>query len=675
MKNIVIIQARLNSKRLPNKILKKIGNYSCLDFLLKRLKKSKLVDKVIIASNKKSKSLKKKISEPNLNFFFGSDENVLKRYYDCCKKYNIKNEDNIIRITADCPFLDPKLLDKLLEIRTIKNLEVITNTQPATYPDGMDISIFKFYLLKKAYLKAKKKSDLEHVTPFIYRIKNIKKENFNDKQNLSNVRITLDDSNDLEFLNFIFKELKQNIHFNYKNLKKLIFKLRKNNPKYKKNLFSDERNLGKQMSSGYKIWKYAETLIPSGNMLLSKRPDYFIPYKWPTYYSRAKGCNVWDLDGKKYVDFSAMGIGTSLLGYSNDKINKEAMLAIKNGVASTLNSYEDVRLAEYFLKFNKWAHMVKFTRSGGEALAVAVRLARAYSGKDKVLICGYHGWHDWYLSTNLKKKNSLNNFLIPDMEVKGVPNHLKGSTNIFEFNDLKDFKKKFKNKNIGAVIMEVERNDKPKKKFLSEIRKLTSEQKIPLIFDECTSGFRETRSGIFEKYGVFPDIAMFGKSIANGHAFSLIAGKKEIMNLSKKTFISSTMWSERVGPAAALAALKEMDRIKSWKIISRTGNYIKDSWIKIAKKNNLKLKVYGIASVPKFEIISKNFNFYKTFITSEMLKKNILATNYIFVSISHTKIKVNRYLKYLDAIFKRISEMEKQKNNFNLQVQAKFFKK
>ena len=509
---------------------------------------------------------------------------------------------------------------------------------------------------------------MEHVTSYIHRIKNIKKENFKNKKDFSNVRVTLDDQSDLNFLNFMFKELKQNIQFTYKNLQNLIIKLRKNNSDYRGNLFSNERNMGKHMSSGYKVWKYAETLIPSGNMLLSKRPDYFIPYKWPTYYSRAKGCNVWDLDGKKYDDFSAMGIGTSLLGYSNNRINKEAMLAIKNGVVSTLNCYEDVRLAEFFLKFNKWADMVKFTRSGGEALAVSVRLARAYSGKDKVLICGYHGWHDWYLSTNLKNKNSLNNFLIPDMEVKGVPNHLQGSTNTFKFNDLKDFKKKFKNKNIGAVIMEVERNDKPK-------RRLTSEQKIPLIFDECTSGFRETRSGIFEKYGVFPDIAMFGKSIANGHAFSLIVGKKEIMNLSKKTFISSTMWSERVGPATALAALKEMDRIKSWRIITRSGNYIKDSWIKIAKKNNLRLKVYGIASVPKFEIISKNFNFYKTFITSEMLKKNILATNYIFVSVAHTKIKIDRYLKFLDIIFKKISEMEKQKNNFNLQMQAKLFKK
>ncbi len=675
MKNIVIIQARLNSNRLPNKVLKKIGNYSCLEILIKRLKKSKLVDRVIIASNKKSLKIKKIFSKFNVDFFFGNDENVLKRYYDCCKKFNIKNDDNIIRITGDCPFTDPKLLDKLLQTLKNKKLEVVSNTQPASFPDGMDICIFKFYLLKKAYFKAKNKYDLEHVTPFIYRIKNVRKENLKDKEDFSKIRLTLDNLSDLNFLNFIFKELNQDIGFTYDKLRKLLKKLRKNNQEFKENLHSNDRNAGSEMSLGYKKWKYAETLISDGNMLLSKRPDYFLPYKWPTYYSKARGCSVWNLDGKKFDDFSAMGIGTSLLGYSNNIVNKEVMSAIKNGVASTLNCYEDVALAEYFLKFNKWAGKVKFTRSGGEALAVSVRLARAYSGKDKILICGYHGWHDWYLSSNLKSKKSLNDFLIPNMDVKGVPSFLQGSTRTFKFNDIDDFKKKFKNKNIGAVIMEVERNEKPKYKFLKEIRRLTLERNIPLIFDECTSGFRETRSGIFEKYKIYPDLAMFGKSIGNGHAFSLIAGKEDIMNASKNTFISSTMWTERVGPTAALAALKEMDRIKSWRKISKIGNYIKKNWIKIAKKNNLKLKVYGIASIPKFEIVSKKFNFYKTFITSEMLKKNILATNYMFVSVAHTKSKVDRYLKHLNLVFEKISEMENNKKKFYIFKQATFFKK
>ena len=275
MKNIVIIQARLNSSRLPNKILSKIGNYSCLEILIKRLKKSKLTDRIIIASNKKSLKIKKIFSKFNIDFFFGNDENVLKRYYECCKKFNLRNDDNIIRITADCPFTDPKLLDKLLQTLKDKKLEVVSNTQPASFPDGMDICIFKFYLLKKAYFKAKNKYDLEHVTPFIYRIKNTRKENIKDMKDFSKVRLTLDSLSDLNFLNFIFNELNQDIGFTYKKLKNLLIKLRKSNHEFKENLYSNERNVGGEMSLGYKKWKYAETVIADGNMLLSKRPDYF----------------------------------------------------------------------------------------------------------------------------------------------------------------------------------------------------------------------------------------------------------------------------------------------------------------------------------------------------------------------------------------------------------------
>ena len=162
----------------------------------------------------------------NVDFFFGNDENVLKDIM-IVKKFNIKNEDNIIRITADCPFTDPKLLDKLLQTLKDKKLEVVSNTQPASFPDGMDICVLKFYLLKKAYFNAKNKYDLEHVTPFVYRIKNIRKENIQDKKDFSRVRLTLDNLSDLNFLNFIFNELNQDIGFTYKKLKNLLIKLRK----------------------------------------------------------------------------------------------------------------------------------------------------------------------------------------------------------------------------------------------------------------------------------------------------------------------------------------------------------------------------------------------------------------------------------------------------------------
>ena len=671
MKNklLVIIQARLGSVRLPEKVLKKIGNLSIIEIIVKRLRRSKHPIQIVVATSNNKKDLKliSFLNKKNIEVSQGSELDVLARYYETAKKFSASH---IARVTGDCPFIDESLLDKMISKIQKGKYDYVSNINPPTYPDGLDLEVFTFKNLKNAHKKAIENYDREHVTPFIIR-NSKKKYNFSLKKDLSNIRLTLDESIDLEVLQDVYTKFDKSFNFSIKDLIDLIAK---DKNIFKRNM-SIKRNIGSQVNTGQKLWRRALNVIPGGNMLLSKRPEMFLPGLWPVYFSKSKDCYVWDLDKKKYIDLATMSVGTNTLGYSNRKIDNEVIKSIKKGNMSSLNCPEEVFLSEKLLKMHKGFDMIKYAKTGGEANSIAIRIARAFTKKDNVAICGYHGWHDWYLSANLTSKKNLSSHLLPGLSASGVPKKLANTVFPFEYNDINKFYKICKNKNIGVVKMEIYRNFPPKDNFLKKIKDFCSKNKIVLIFDECTSGFRETRSGIFEKYGVFPDIAMFGKSIANGHAFSLIAGKKEIMNLSKKTFISSTMWSERVGPAAALAALKEMDRIKSWKIISRTGNYIKDSWIKIAKKNNLKLKVYGIASVPKFEIISKNFNFYKTFITSEMLKKNILATNYIFVSISHTKIKVNRYLKYLDAIFKRISEMEKQKNNFNLQVQAKFFKK
>ena len=681
MKNYAIIQARLNSTRLPNKVLKKIGNFYALEILIKRLKKSKLIDKIIIATNKKSKKLKFFEKKYNLEVFEGEDENVLKRFYDCSKKFNFKINDNIIRITGDCPFIDGKIVDKGLEL--IKNLKihVVSNTQKLTYPDGLDFSIFKFKLLKKAYQEAKSEYDKEHVTSYIYKIKNLQKIDLKDKEDFSNIRLTLDTNSDLNFLNFIFKKMKSNIFFSYQELKKNIRELTKKD-KIKYAIFINSkkiRNIGSEMSEGYKLWTNTKNIIAGGNMLLSKRPDYFLPLKWPTYYLKAKGCLIKDIQNKNFYDMSAMGIGTSLLGYANSKVDSEVKKKIKNGIVSTLNSVEDIELANILLKLNQWADMVKYTRSGGEALALSVRLARAYTGKQKILICGYHGWHDWYLAANLSNKNNLDKFLMPELNIKGVPGLMKDSVIPFKINDYKNFYKIIKKNNIAGVVMEVERNEKPKIDFLKKIRKLTEKYNVPLIFDECTSGFRETSSGIFKKYNVEPDIAMYGKSIANGYAFSALVGKEKIMKMCDETFASSTMWTEGVGPTAAIATLKEMSRIKSWKIITNLGKYIKKKWLYLGNKHNLKIKIYGISSIPKFEIISKDFNLYKSFITKKMLEKGFLATTYIFISTAHKKKIIDKYLDTLDDVFKEISKHENKiiniKETENFYLLTKNFRK
>ena len=262
------------------------------------------------------------------------------------------------------------------------------------------------------------------------------------------------------------------------------------------------------MNTGQKLWKSAKQLIPGGNMLLSKRPEMFLPEKWPAYFSKAKGCKIWDLDGNEYIDMSIMGIGTNILGYGHHEVDEAVMRTIQAGNMSTLNCPEEVYLAEKLIELHSWADMARFARSGGEANAIAIRIARAASGKDKVAICGYHGWHDWYLSANLADDKSLNGHLLPGLEPKGVPSNLKGTVFPFRYNDFKELEALVNSQEIGVIKMEVVRNSEPENEFLLKVRDLATKHNIVLIFDECTSGFRETFGGLHLKYGIKPDLAM-----------------------------------------------------------------------------------------------------------------------------------------------------------------------
>ena len=329
---------------------------------------------------------------------------------------------------------------------------------------------------------------------------------------------------------------------------------------------------------------------------------------------------------------------------------------------TTLNCPEEVELAERLIDIHPWADMVRLARTGGEANSIAIRIARTASRKDKVAICGYHGWHDWYLSTNIGKKNNLDEHLLPGLSPNGVPKKLRGLTLPFKYNSLESFFSVIENNDIGAIKMEVTRSVPPNPGFLETIRRVSKEKNIVLIFDECTSGFRETYGGIHKKYNVEPDIAVFGKAIGNGYAISAIIGKKEVMESCQDTFVSSTFWTERIGPTAAIKTLKVMKQLKSWETISKTGKDIKKIWHRLSNKYNLQMNISGIAAIPKFSFISKNNLAYKTLITQEMLKKGYLSSNSVYTCISHSKKIIDKYEFNIDRIFKIIEECENGDN-------------
>ena len=615
-KVLAIIQSRYQSSRLPGKILKKVNNKTILEILIKRLSKSKLISKIVVAcsNNKKDKKIIDVCKKLKVEYFIGSEPNVLSRYYYCARKYKI---ENIVRITGDCPLIDYNIVDIVIKNFFSKKVDYASNTNPPSFPDGLDVEIFNIKLLKEAFIKAKTDHDKEHVTSYMIKNKKYKKFNLLSKNDLSFLRLTLDEPEDFIVIEQIINNFKNKEYFNLTDILKLF--------KNKKKIFLHNkhfvRNEGSKISKGQKMWKKAKGIIPGGTMLFSKNPDLFLPGKWPAYFSKTKGCKVWDLNNKAHYDVCYMGVGTNTLGYNHPSVEKKVIEIIKKGTMSTLNSSEEILLGEKLISLHPWSHKIRFTRSGGEANAVAIRIARAATGKDKIAVCGYHGWHDWYLSSNLQNKKNLDNHLMKNLPISGVPKNLKNTVYSFDYNNFEQLKRIVDLYDIGIIKMEVKRNFDPKSNFLHKVRKLANKKNIVLIFDECTSGFRQNFGGLHKYYNVNPDIAIFGKALGNGYAINAIIGKDEIMNSVSSTFISSTFWTERIGPTAALETLKVMEKIQSWKIITEKGKKIKEIWSKLSKLYKLKINIEGLDAIPSFYFSSDKNLMYKTLITQEMLKK------------------------------------------------------
>ena len=661
MRIVAIVQARMGSIRLPDKVMKPIGIIPMIEILLKRLNNSKLLNQIILATSTdtRNKSLVEHVESLGFTCQQGSDLDVLERYVQAAEQ---SKADVIVRITGDCPLVDPVLVDECITRFKETKVDYCANTSPPTFPDGLDIEVIKFSALKKAAQESTKLSHREHVTPYIRELDVFSKSNYSNNEDFSALRWTIDDKEDFDVISKVFEHFKPNIYFSWKE----VLALYNNQPQLFAANFQTQRNEGEVMKTGQKLWKRAKRIIPGGNMLLSKRPEMFLPNQWPTYFSKAKGCKVWDLDGNEYIDMSIMGIGTNILGYGHAEVDEAVIKTTKSGNMSTLNCPEEVYLAERLVELHQWSDMARFARSGGEANAIAIRIARAASGRDKVAVCGYHGWHDWYLSANLGNNKGLDGHLLPGLEPNGVPRNLKGSVFPFNYNNFEELEALVKIHDIGVIKMEVQRSNVPKDNFLKKVRKLATEREIVLIFDECTSGFRETFGGLHKKYDIEPDMAMFGKAMGNGYAITAVIGRREIMEAAQSTFISSTFWTERIGPTAALKTLEVMEREKSWKKITETGGEIRNRWQQLADKHELKISHWGIPALTGFTIESKHALAYKTLVTQEMLSKGYLAGNCVYVCTEHSSEILEGYFEGLDKVFSLINECENGRNVHDL---------
>lgn len=407
------------------------------------------------------------------------------------------------------------------------------------------------------------------------------------------------------------------------------------------------------MGKGQDLYVRAKQIIPGGTQLLSKRPEQFLPDFWPAYYKKAKGCTVWDLDDNEYMDASFMGIGANTIGYADDDIDTAVKHVIDTGSMSTLNAPEEVQLAERLIGLHPWSQMVRFTRSGGEAMMVAVRIARASTKKDIVLFCGYHGWHDWYIAANLSADSALDGQLLPGLKTAGVPRSLKDSSFPFNFNNKQEFVdliSKYKGK-IAAVVMESVRNIEPEPGFWDCIQSETKKNGIILVIDEVTAGWRLNLGGAHLLYNVEPDIAVFAKGMSNGYPMAAILGKSFVMDAAQDSFISSTYWTERIGPTAALATINKMEKCHVQEHLIKTGKTVQAGWSDIANKHGVKVHVGSIYPLSHFDFKESEPFVLKTLFTQEMLAKGFLATNAFYCSYAHTEKDVQKYLAAVDEVF------------------------
>lgn len=644
----VIIQARLKSSRFPRKVLQSIGSTPVLEVMLRRLRCLDFDAHIVIAttSDPSDDELEEFAAGLGVAVYRGSTWNVLDRYVGCADHYGF---DWVFRLTADCPLVDGSLLNRLASVSKARNFDYLSNTLEPTYPDGLDVELFSSDALRRSVKFAVSPFDKEHVTHQLKQNNEFNKFSLLSAKDYSDLRWTIDEPIDLEVVSRII-DAAGSVDLSFEDYIRVV---EREPNRYRINEYLG-RDHGAYLSTGQKVWDRAKRVMPSGGSLLSKRAEMLLPQQWPSYFSRTKDQYVWDLDGNKLLDFGYMGVGTNILGYSNSYVDRAVIKAIKSGNLSTLNCVEEVELIERLVALHPWADMGRTTRSGGEANAMAVRIGRAASGKDGVAFCGYHGWHDWYLSANLENQDALAGHLLPGLSARGIPKCLAGSAIPFYFNDLASLKEVLDTNEIGVIKLEVYRSTPPDREFLHGCAHLAKKHGAVLIVDECTSGFRATNGGVHLDYDFEPDVAIFGKTLGNGYAINAVIGKREVMLEAEKIFISSTFWTERIGPVAALATLNRMEELKSWEIISDFGRLVKSKWRSISERHGLDISILGLDALATFSFKSKYHLAYKTLITQMMLDRHILSANAVYSCVVHDERDLNSYCEVLDESFELI---------------------
>ncbi|MSR78067.1 MAG: aminotransferase class III-fold pyridoxal phosphate-dependent enzyme [Candidatus Omnitrophica bacterium] len=658
MRIVTIIQARVQSERLPGKVLKEIDGEPILAILVNRLRKAKHAGTLVVATtgSPQDDAIVKVCRGLDVPCFRGSGRDVLSRFYFAAKHFQA---DTVIRVTADSPFLDPDVLDLIAGFykEHQDQYDFVANTAPppGTFPDGMDVEVFSMTALKKAWQEAQRFSEREHVTfyfwknPHIFRIYQVKA-----REDLSGIRLAVDYEDDFKFIKKMHRTFKQQNRFG--TLEEIIDYVRKapgTDLENQKHSFGEGWKLALQkdqellavtqdkasalrLEKGDALWNLVIQVIPGGAQTFSKQPGQFVKSVAPKMLMRGIGSRVWDLDGNEFIDFT-LALGPAILGHAHPEVNRAAYECARDYfTVSPLAHPLEFELSQKIQSLIPCAEMVRFGKNGSDATAGAVRLARAYTGRDIIACAGYHGWQDWYIGSTSRNL--------------GVPQAVRDLTVKFEYNRIESLEKilrEHKN-NVAAVILEPVCFDLPKNQFLHQVRKLCDENDVVLIFDEIITGFRLDPKGAQGFFGVTPDLAAFGKAIANGYPLSVLCGKADLMRKLEDVFFSFTFGGELPSIAAALKTLEILERDQIIPIIHRHGRSFIDGYNSLARELDLPFtRCEGLDFWPHY-YFNEAHGFsgaeWLTLMQQELIKRGILTRSGVFISGLHSSYDIQEML-------------------------------
>lgn len=653
---VAIIQARMGSVRLPGKVLLELGGVPLLKQVVERVRAAKRLDEVVVATTvlKEDDPIALFCQREEIPVFRGDSEDVLNRYHEAAKAFGA---EGIVRITADCPLMDPEVIDRVVDRYLEEEADYVTNTLRTTYPDGEDVEVFSFAALERAWRQAHLPAEREHVTPYFktcgaFQVANVE---YPGEPLFKGLRWTVDEPEDLLFVRRVYEELGcGGKGFGMPEVLELI----QRKPELLKINEGLIRNEGyylslaqeppvpervRKMENSWALKERACAVIPGGSQTFSKGPTQFVQPVAPTFLKRGQGCRVWDVDGNEYVDF-CMALGPIILGYNDPVVQEAVARQMKDGVSFSLPHPLEVELAELLIQIIPSAQMVRFGKNGSDATSGAVRLARAYTGRDIIACCGYHGWQDWFIGTTTRNK--------------GVPLAVRNLTLPFEYNKIDPLKQIFAEhpRKIAAVILEPMGVEEPRDNFLAQVRELTRKEGALLIFDEVLTGFRFALGGAQEYFGVTPDLSCFGKALANGYPLSAVVGPREIMKGFEEVFFSFTFGGEALSLAAAVATIRQMQKLNVVAHLWQQGEKLRDGVRVLARQWGLGRFVACVGLSPRSAFVFKDEAgreslLMKSLFQQECLKRGVLFTGVQNICYAHGDADCDEALRVYRTAF------------------------